>query len=67
MGRIRIKKSFPDTIIHKIFQTNSSFHVKKMLYEKGLIAVFWDIFASIKKKSILEGTMATRLSFYEVS
>ena len=27
-GRIRIKKKFPETITHKIFETNSSFHVK---------------------------------------
>ena len=26
--RVRIKKWFPETIIYKIFKTNSSFHVK---------------------------------------
>ena len=25
---IKIKKKFPETTIHKIFETNSSFHVK---------------------------------------
>ena len=28
LGQFRIKKLFPGTIIHKIFETNSSFHVK---------------------------------------
>ena len=28
VGRVRIKKSFPEKIIYKIFETNSSFHVK---------------------------------------
>ena len=28
LGQVRSKKLFPETIIHKIFETNSSFHVK---------------------------------------
>ena len=27
-GELELKKRFPETIIHKIFETNSSFHVK---------------------------------------
>ena len=27
-GELKLKKRFPETIIHKIFETNSSFHVK---------------------------------------
>ena len=27
-GQVQIKKRFPDTITHTIFETNSSFHVK---------------------------------------
>ena len=27
-GRLKIKIFFPETIIHKIFETNSSFHMK---------------------------------------
>ena len=29
MVQVRSKNMFPETIIHKIFKTNSSFHVKK--------------------------------------
>ena len=28
LGRVRIKKKFPETITHKISETNSSFYVK---------------------------------------
>ena len=28
-GKLEVKKMFPKTIIHKIFETNSSFHVKQ--------------------------------------
>ena len=28
LGRVRIKKAFPETISYKIFETNSSFHEK---------------------------------------
>ena len=28
LGRVRIKKKFPKTIAHKIFETNSSLHGK---------------------------------------
>ena len=28
MRRVRIKKKFPETITHKIFETNSGFHLK---------------------------------------
>ena len=31
------KKLFPDTIIHKIFETNSSFHVNLELRENFII------------------------------
>ena len=27
-GLVRIKENFPETMTHKIFETNSSFHVK---------------------------------------
>ena len=27
-GELKATKMFPETIIHKIFETNSSFHVK---------------------------------------
>ena len=28
LGQVKIKKRFPETIIHKIFENNSSFRVK---------------------------------------
>ena len=28
LGRVRIKKEFPETFIYKIFETNFSFYVK---------------------------------------
>ena len=43
-------------IIHKIFGTNSSFHMKTTE----------EFLASINKILILAGRLGTRLSFYEV-
>ena len=46
------------TISHKIFETNSSFHViscEIAHYEKSLIAIFRDFFAGISKIFILAG------------
>ena len=43
------------TIIHKIFQTNSSFHVAQ--YRKSLVSVFQEFFASINKIFILVGRL----------
>ena len=40
MGRVRIKKIFPVTISHKIFDTNSSFHVKYRTRGKVLLLFF---------------------------
>ena len=51
------------TIIHKMFETNSGFHVH---HGKGLISVFQEIFARISETSILAGKLDTRLSFYKV-
>ena len=53
----------PPTIVHKIFETDSSFHAQ---YEKSLISVFQKISASINKIFILAGRLGTRLSSYEV-
>ena len=46
------------TIIHKIFETNSSFHVK-LHYGKSLISVFQKIFTSIDKIFISSGGLNT--------
>ena len=51
------------TIMAKIFDTNSSFHVK---YGKSSIYVFQEFFASINKTFILEGRLGARLLFYEI-
>ena len=48
------------TITHKIFETNSSFHVK------SFISVFEKFSASISETYILAGSLGTRLSFYQV-
>ena len=48
---------FP-TIIHKIFETNSSFHVK---YGKVLIPIFQQFFVSINNIFILRGRLGTTL------
>ena len=29
LEQVRIKNKFPETIIHKLFENNSSFHVQK--------------------------------------
>ena len=57
---------FPVIIIHKIYETNSSFHVKYRTTRKSLTAVFQEFFASIEKIFLLGGRLGTRLSFYEV-
>ena len=53
------------TITEKIFETNSSFHVK-VDNGKSLVAVFLEFFASINETVILTGILGTRLAFYEV-
>ena len=50
---------------HKIFETNSSFHVKKRTTGKASF-FFQEFSASINKNFILAGRLDTRLSFYEV-
>ena len=49
---------FLETIIHKIFETNSNFHVTAQ-YGKSLISVFREHFASINKIFILAGGLAS--------
>ena len=54
------------TIIHKIYETKTSFHMKIDHYQKSLISVFQEFFASINKIFILAGRLGTSLSIYEV-
>ena len=64
-GRVRSKKCFqrqPFTIYLRltlVFMWNS-------IVGNGLISVFQEFFASIKKMLILAGRLGTRLSFYGV-
>ena len=53
-------------MIHKIFETDFSFHVKKRTTERILISVFQKSFAIINKILILAERLGTSLSFYEV-
>ena len=46
MGRVGVKKSFPETISYEIFETSSSFQFNRY---------FRDFFASISKILILAG------------
>ena len=56
---------FPETIIHKIFKTNSSFHVN--LRTMGKFNIFYSRgFTNINEIFILVARLGTRLSFYEV-
>ena len=61
-GELKSRK-IPETITHKIFQTNSNFIARK---EKSLISVFQEFSANIKETFILAGRLGIRLSFYEV-
>ena len=54
--------NFPETVTHKTFETNSSFHLKGRRKEK---APFQTFSSSINKTFILVGRLGTRLSFYE--
>ena len=62
------------TIIHKIFETNSSLHCEMAHYERSLISVFQEFFAGIDKIFFLAGKnfhssifiRGTNLYFYEV-
>ena len=50
-----MKKTFPDTMSHKIFETNSSFDVKYHTTKKSLIAIFRTFCTSINKTFIFSG------------
>ena len=55
----RSKKPFPEIIIHKIFERNSSFYVKYRTTGKVQF-FFQEIFTSIDKIFISEGGLNTR-------
>ena len=51
------------TIVHKVSETNSSFHAHS---RKGLMSSFQEFSSSIDKTFILAGGLGTRLSLFEV-
>ena len=61
LGRVRSKKLFAETTIHKIFETNSSFPVKQRTTGK-VQQFFSSFFAIIDKIFILGGRRSTRFS-----
>ena len=66
MRRVRGKKLFPETIIHKIFEANSCCLVKWSTTGEVKFLLIKEFFASINKIFISGGELGTRLSFYEV-
>ena len=62
----RVVSRFLSTIIHKIFETNSSFHVKKTHYEKSFISIFQEYFNSFNKIFVLARRLVTRLWDFEI-
>ena len=58
-GAVRKKKLFPETILHKICETDASFHVNGAL-RGSLNAVFQEVFASINKAFILAGGLGVK-------
>ena len=53
-------------IIHKIFETNSSFHMKQHTAKKNLISVFKGFLIALANYSFWWGGLGTRLSFSEI-
>ena len=60
---VRIKKSSPDKITHKIFETNSGFHLKCRATGKFQLSAFQEFSASINKTFMLVGRLGTMVSF----
>ena len=52
------------TIIHRVFETNSSFPREIAHCGKSSISIFQEFFASVQKIFILAGGLRTRLSFH---
>ena len=53
LGRIRSKKTFSETIVHKIFETNSSFNVKEHNTGKVQVLLFRSFFLVLTKFSLI--------------
>ena len=62
-----MKKGFPETIRYKIFETNSSFHVKWRT-AVWIQSLFFEAFLLVLAGFVFRrgGGLGTRLSFYEV-
>ena len=61
MGRVRIKKMFPEKITHKISETNSRFQVKAHSL-KILISISQEFSSTF----IFTGRLGTRPSFHVI-
>ena len=60
LGQVRSKKQFSVRIIHRKFETNSSFHVKWRTAGKVQFLFFRRFFSSTDKILILGGGLSTR-------
>ena len=58
-------KRFPETITHRIFETNFSFDMKYCTTVKVQF-LFSRFSTSVNKTFILAGTLGIRLSFYDI-
>ena len=65
-GPVKMKKTFPQTIAHKKFETNSTFRLKYRTTGKVLMSLFQEFTTTNNKSFILAESLGTRLSFYEV-
>ena len=51
-GRLKPKKGFPETMTHKVLETNSSFHVKKRTTERVEFLFFKSFLLVLTKLSL---------------
>ena len=66
LGRVESKKMLPETIIHEISETNSSFHVKSRTTGKVQFLFFKRLLASNNKTFISGGVLNSRQKLYKV-
>ena len=61
-----MKIKFPEKITHRIYETGSSFHVKKRSMGKASFLFCKRFLLVLTKLWFLAGELGSRLSFYEV-
>ena len=57
-GKFKTKKRFPETISYKIFETDSSFHLKQCTSGKVSWLIFWTFLLLLAKFSFWQGDWA---------